>query len=166
MAFGTPPAQGSPGLGPRPPLTAIPGGMGPVPPPGMPSGMPPMQAPMPAAPSPMSTAGPSPTPHSPFAGILADLPASLSTSWQCIDLAVRCIKTAKRGTDMQKLPAVIAVLTSQQNTLERLLTSYTTGQSSGGASASEGSSQDSGATNGAIDADAQPNMSGSGESSE
>jgi hypothetical protein len=81
----------------------------------------------------------------------------MSSSWQQIDLATRCIKKAIIGSDFQKKPKIVAVLNATLGTLNQLLTAYNTGKASGGttdlASTSE-SLASAGATS--SDADSQP----------
>jgi hypothetical protein len=94
----------------------------------------------------------------PFAGILSDLSSSLSPEWQSVDLAIRALKVAKRGVGMQKLPAVVAVLTSVQSTLETVLSGYTSGTSGAAKPSTSGAERSAPmpSDNAATDADGQP----------
>lgn len=99
-------------------------------------------------------------PASPLQGLFSDLPAHLGTGWQQIDLACRAVQTALRSKDFLKTPAVVAVLQSNLNTMQELLSHYTSGTSGSQApkrasSGSEDTTSDSGSPP-SSDADAQP----------
>lgn len=96
----------------------------------------------------------------PFVAQLADLPAHLSTGWQCVDLMIRFGRTALRSPDMQHADKVIAVLQSQVSVLTKLLAAYT-----GGAEGSPNAATraDEAPPPAAPDADAQPASASSEE---
>jgi hypothetical protein len=140
-------------MGPTPP-----GGAGaPLPgvPPGLPAGIPP---PPPVAPPP-----PGPAPGGASAllqGMLTDLPANLGTGWQLVDLAIRILRSAKRSTDFQRTPNVVAVLESTTDTLNTLLSNKTSGI---GKAPVAKASNGGGGSPVSTDADAQPAQSGSSD---
>lgn len=115
---------------------------------------------MPPPPPPAGGLGPA----SPLVGMLSDLPTDLTPGWQAIDMAIRCLRTAMRSSDMQKIEKVVAVIQSVHNTLNKLLTAYTNPGSSSGNAAPEASlsSPELGDSSpGSHDADAQPASGGS-----
>jgi hypothetical protein len=155
--FGAPPPSG-PGSGMplRPPTPGAPGAR-----PGMPPPSPAPQAPPPAPPPPSPTGTGSPGglgPAAPLAGMLSDLSPHMGPGWQQIDLSVRCLRTALRSPDFQKMPAVVAVFQSVTNTLTELLSHYTSGTSGASASSSVPRIQENSSGGGtpSADADAQP----------
>lgn len=102
---------------------------------------------------------------SPFAGMLADLPATMPPGWQSVDLAVRALKTAMRAADMQKAEKVVAVLQSVTNTLEKLVSAYTKGTAGASASSMTSTAESAVGSPPAADADAQPSASADSEES-
>lgn len=74
-------------------------------------------------------------PQSPLVGMLSDLPTSLTPGWQAVDMAVRCLKTALRAAEMQKMPHVVALLQRSVNELTKLESAYTSGTASGSSGA-------------------------------
>ena len=120
--------------------------------------MPPQAAPPPPPPPPPQGAG-GLGPASPFASLLSDLSSSMGPGWQQVDLAARALKTALRSADFQKTPAVVAVLQSLLNTINELISHYTSG-TSGAKPSSTASPRFEGRTSegdsSSADADAQP----------
>ena len=114
-----PPAPASPGMPPVAPPPGAPGmrpGLPPIPPPPLGG------APLPGGPSGLG-------PQSPFGQLLTDLSADMSPGWQQVDLAARILKLTRKMPDMQKSPAVVAVISSTIETLTKLLSHYTSGRS-------------------------------------
>jgi len=151
MAAMPPPMPGPGGIAPpRPPLSMVPEG---APPPMQPGQAPPGPPMAPPAPPPMGGLGPA----SPLVGMLSDLPTNLTPGWQCVDMSIRCLRTALRSADMQRAEKVVAALQSVLNVQTKLLSAYTAGAPSGGADATPSASADDGGggqPNG--DADSQP----------
>jgi hypothetical protein len=89
--------------------------------------------------------------------MLTDLPAHLSPGWQLVDLAIRVLKSAKRSTDFQRTPNIVAVLEKTTDDLNVLLSNKTA--NIGGRSSppsAKPSSGDSGGSPVSTDADSQP----------
>lgn len=96
--------------------------------------------------------------------MLADLPTNLTPGWQCVDMAVRCLRTGLRAEDMQRAEKVVAVLQSVVNSLTKLLSAYTAGTPSGSAEPSTAAGRAEGpppSSDAAGDADSQPSASSS-----
>lgn len=97
--------------------------------------------------------------------MLSDLPSNLTPGWQCVDMAIRCLRTGLRAQEMQKAPKVVAALSSVLGVLTKLLSAYTTGSaSSDGGSTTPGMSAAQQGAEGSppsTDADAQPSASSS-----
>jgi hypothetical protein len=129
--------------------------------------------PPPAAQPPPPPAGPPAGglgPASPLQGLFSDLPAHLGTGWQQIDLACRAVQTALRSRDFLKTPAVVAVLQSSLNTMQELLSHYTSGTSGASApprssGATLGDTSDAGSPP-SSDADAQPSADTASDSAD